>query len=74
MPTVCYFMIILFILFFLNFVLISRVYLSIGADGERNFSIALVSLCYIKKVNSMSDCHVRPTASCRQDDTTRTAN
>jgi len=39
-----------------------------------DFSIALVSLCYIKRVNSMSDCHVRPTASCRQDGTTKTAN
>jgi len=50
------------------------VYLSIGAEGVKDFSIVLVSLCYIEKVNSMSDCYVRPTASCRQDGTTVTAN
>jgi len=69
MHSVYYFRIIL-LYYFANFILISRVYLSIGVEGVRNFSIALVSLRYIERVNSMSDCHVRPTASCRQDGTT----
>jgi len=46
------------------------VYLHIVKD----FSIVLVSLCYIERVNSMSDCYMRPTASCCQDDTAVTAN
>jgi len=40
----------------------------------KDLSIVLVGLCHIERVNSMSDCYVRPTASCRQDGTTVTAN
>jgi len=42
--------------------------------GVKDFSIVLVSLCYIERVNSISDCYMRPPASCRQDGTTVAAN
>jgi len=50
------------------------VYLSIGAEGVKDFSIVLVSFCYIERVDSISDCYMRPTASCRHDGTTMTTN
>jgi len=40
----------------------------------KDIIIVLVGVCYIKRVNSMSDCCMRPTASCRQDGTTVTTN